>query len=134
MEFEFREQQRGRAPRRRLANSGTVRPNFLTGEDFNERPVLVRFIISDIKPESGKFEQSFSTNDGSTTRQNWLALRRTGVKQFLDSTTRSRRLSEFNDSRGDRQPYTNGGSSVRQTCRCKKGAWLRVRGPQLWIE
>jgi hypothetical protein len=36
----------------------------LDQEDFNGRPVLVRFIISDIKPESCKFEQSFSTDNG----------------------------------------------------------------------
>ena len=36
---------------------------FFDQEDFNGRPVLVRFIISDIKPESCKFEQSFSTDD-----------------------------------------------------------------------
>jgi hypothetical protein len=38
------------------------RGEFYDQEDFNGRPVLVRFIISDIKPESCKFEQSFSTD------------------------------------------------------------------------
>jgi len=38
------------------------------------RPVLVRFIISDIKTESCKFEQSFSTDGGKTWEVNWIAI------------------------------------------------------------
>jgi len=47
---------------------------FYDQEDFNGRPVLVRFIISDIKPESCKFEQSFSTDGGKTWELNWIAI------------------------------------------------------------
>ena len=36
--------------------------------------VRVRFIISDIKPESCKFEQSFSTDGGKTWEANWIAI------------------------------------------------------------
>jgi hypothetical protein len=43
-------------------------------EDFNGRRVLVRFIISDIKPEFCKFEQSFSTDNGKTWEVNWIAI------------------------------------------------------------
>jgi hypothetical protein len=34
----------------------------------------VRFIISDIKPEFCKFEQSFSTDNGKTWEVNWIAI------------------------------------------------------------
>src|SRR5947207_2923816 len=50
------------------------RGEFFDQENFNERPVLVRFIISDIKPESCKFEQSFSTDGGKTWEVNWIAI------------------------------------------------------------
>jgi hypothetical protein len=50
------------------------RGEFYDQEDFNGRPVLVRFIISDIKPESCKFEQSFSTDSGKTWEVNWIAI------------------------------------------------------------
>jgi hypothetical protein len=50
------------------------RGEFFDQEDFNGRPVLVRFIISDIKPESCKFEQSFSTDGGKTWEVNWIAI------------------------------------------------------------
>ena len=47
---------------------------FFDQEDFNGRPVLVRFIISEIKPESCKFEQSFSADGGKTWEVNWIAI------------------------------------------------------------
>jgi hypothetical protein len=50
------------------------RGEFFDQEDFNGRPVLVRFTISDIKPESCKFEQSFSTDSGKTWEINWIAI------------------------------------------------------------
>jgi hypothetical protein len=34
----------------------------------------VRFIISDIKAESCKFEQSFSADGGKTWEVNWIAI------------------------------------------------------------
>ena len=56
------------------------RGEFFDQENFNGRPVLVRFIISDIKTESCKFEQSFSTDSGKTWEVNWIAID-TRVKQ-----------------------------------------------------
>jgi hypothetical protein len=50
------------------------RGEFFDQENFNGRPVLVRFIISDIKSESCKFEQSFSTDGGKTWEANWIAI------------------------------------------------------------
>ena len=72
MEFEFREQHQGRAPRW-LTNSSTVGASFFT-EDLNGRPVLVRFIISEIKANPASFEQSFSTDGGKTWEANWIAI------------------------------------------------------------
>ncbi|HEY4080155.1 MAG TPA: hypothetical protein VGM81_05620 [Burkholderiaceae bacterium] len=48
------------------------------GEFFNEetlegRPILVRFVIHDIKPDSCKFEQAFSADGGKTWEVNWVA-------------------------------------------------------------
>jgi hypothetical protein len=47
---------------------------FYDQENFSGRPVLVRFIISDIKTDSCKFEQSFSTDGGKTWEVNWIAI------------------------------------------------------------
>jgi hypothetical protein len=44
------------------------------GGTWREPDHPVRFIISDIKPESCKFEQSFSTDDGKTWEVNWIAI------------------------------------------------------------
>jgi hypothetical protein len=44
------------------------------GQDFlNGRAILVRFIISDITPNSCHFEQSFSDDGGKTWEPNWIA-------------------------------------------------------------
>jgi hypothetical protein len=50
------------------------RGEFFDQEDFNGRPVLVRFIISDIETEFCRFEQSFSTDDGKTWEVKWIAI------------------------------------------------------------
>ena len=44
------------------------------GQDFlNGRAILVRYIISDITPNSCHFEQSFSDDGGKTWESNWIA-------------------------------------------------------------
>jgi hypothetical protein len=48
------------------------------GEFFNEetldgRPITVRFVISDITPDSVRFEQAFSGDGGKTWEVNWIA-------------------------------------------------------------
>ena len=50
------------------------RGEFYDNETFNGRPILVRFVISDIKPESCRFEQSFSEDGGKTWEINWIAI------------------------------------------------------------
>jgi hypothetical protein len=49
------------------------RGEFIDQEGYNYRMILVRFIISDITPDSCHFEQSFSDDGGKTWEINWIA-------------------------------------------------------------
>jgi len=49
------------------------RGEFFNPETLNGRPILVRFVISDITPTSCRFEQAFSDNGGKTWEVNWIA-------------------------------------------------------------
>ncbi len=49
------------------------RGEFFDQEPFNGRAILVRFVISDITPNSCRFEQSFSDDGGKTWEVNWIA-------------------------------------------------------------
>ncbi|HSY59028.1 MAG TPA: hypothetical protein VK795_05665, partial [Terriglobales bacterium] len=49
------------------------RGEFYDQEPFNGRSILVRFVISDITPNSCRFEQSFSDDGGKTWEANWIA-------------------------------------------------------------
>lgn len=66
------------------ANDGSLSPPTIGGfengrgefydqEIINGRAVFVRFVISDIKPDSCRFEQAFSTDGGKTWEVNWIA-------------------------------------------------------------
>lgn len=66
------------------ANNGTLsqptigefkngRGEFFDQEPLNGRAILVRFVISDITPNSCHFEQSFSDDGGKTWEVNWMA-------------------------------------------------------------
>lgn len=46
---------------------------FYDQETFNGRSVFVRFIISEITPDSCHFEQSFSIDGGKSWEVNWIA-------------------------------------------------------------
>lgn len=50
------------------------RGEFYSQETFNDRAILVRFVISDITPNSCHFEQSFSDDGGKTWEVNWIAV------------------------------------------------------------
>lgn len=50
------------------------RGEFYSQETFNGRAILVRFIISDITPNSCRFEQAFSGDGGKTWEINWIAV------------------------------------------------------------
>lgn len=49
------------------------RGEFYNQETFNGRSIFVRFVISDITPNSCRFEQAFSNDGGQTWEVNWIA-------------------------------------------------------------
>jgi len=49
------------------------RAEFYDQETFNDRTILVRFVISNIKADSCHFEQAFSADGGKTWEVNWIA-------------------------------------------------------------
>jgi hypothetical protein len=49
------------------------RGEFFDQETFNGLAIFVRFVISDITPNSCRFEQSFSDDGGKTWEVNWIA-------------------------------------------------------------
>lgn len=61
------------------------RGEFYNQEDFNGRMILVRFVISDITPDSCRFEQAFSDDGGKTWEINWIATD-TRIKEESDKT------------------------------------------------
>jgi len=46
---------------------------FYCQETYNERAILVRFVITPITPDSCHFEQAFSDDGGKTWEINWIA-------------------------------------------------------------
>jgi hypothetical protein len=50
------------------------RGEFFNQETLNGRAIFVRFVISDITPNSCRFEQSFSDDGGKTWEVNWIAI------------------------------------------------------------
>ena len=50
------------------------RGEFFDQETLNGRAIYVRFVISDITPNSCRFEQSFSEDGGKTWEVNWIAI------------------------------------------------------------
>ncbi len=61
------------------------RGEFFDQETLNGRTILVRFVISDITPNSCRFEQAFSDDGGKTWEVNWIATD-TRVKSEPDKT------------------------------------------------
>jgi len=59
------------------------RGEFFDQETLNGRAILVRFLISDITPNSAHFEQSFSDDGGKSWEVNWIATD-TRVKEWPD--------------------------------------------------
>jgi hypothetical protein len=50
------------------------RGEFYSEETLDGRPILVRFVISDITPDSCRLEQAFSGDGGRTWEVNWIAV------------------------------------------------------------
>ena len=46
---------------------------FYDQETLDGRAIYVRFVISDITPDSCRFEQAFSDDGGKTWEVNWIA-------------------------------------------------------------
>jgi hypothetical protein len=59
------------------------RGEFFDQEPLNGRAIFVRFVISDITPNSCRFEQAFSEDGGKTWEVNWIATD-TRVKDVSD--------------------------------------------------
>jgi len=64
------------------------RGEFFDQETLNDRAIFVRFVISDITPNSCRFEQSFSDDGGKTWEVNWIATD-TRVTNASDASTAS---------------------------------------------
>ncbi|HWU96540.1 MAG TPA: hypothetical protein VN029_13155 [Sphingomonas sp.] len=47
---------------------------FYAQDSWNDRAILVRFVISDITPRSARFEQAFSADGGKSWEVNWIAI------------------------------------------------------------
>ena len=50
------------------------RGTFYGVDTVDDRTVLVRFVISDVTPNSARFEQAFSADGGATWETNWIAV------------------------------------------------------------
>ena len=49
------------------------RGEFYDKEEFEGRPIVVRYVWSDVTPTSAHFEQSFSADGGKTWETNWIS-------------------------------------------------------------
>ncbi len=56
-----------------VGNFKNGRGEFYNQETYNGRYILVRFVISDITPNSCHFEQAFSDDGGKNWKVNWIA-------------------------------------------------------------
>ena len=56
------------------AFDGKGRGIFYGVDSVGDRTVLVRFLISDVGPNSARFEQAFSADGGATWETNWIAV------------------------------------------------------------
>ncbi|HKP71467.1 MAG TPA: hypothetical protein VJT82_00925 [Pyrinomonadaceae bacterium] len=63
------------------------RGEFYSHETYDGRTIFVRFIISDITPDSCRFEQAFSDDGGKTWEVNWIVTD-TRVKEPKDQRSR----------------------------------------------
>jgi hypothetical protein len=64
------------------------RGEFYNQDTLNGRAIFVRFVISDITPNSCRFEQAFSDDGGKTWEVNWVATD-TRVKDEPDKSARN---------------------------------------------
>jgi hypothetical protein len=100
------------------------RGEFYDQETFNERAILVRFVISGMTPDSCHFEQAFSDDGGKTWEVNWIATdTRSVLANPLNEVDRARLLNELDASR-KRVVSSLAGVSQAQ--------WTFKAGPARW--
>ena len=79
---------------------------FIAEDTFDGRPILVRFLWSDITDRTCRWEQAFSPDGGETWEVNWImestriALSRPAIRSRADPVPRSRRAPP-----GGRPPF-----------------------------
>ncbi len=73
----------------------------------NDRAVLVRFVISEITPDSCRFEQAFSEDGGKTWEVNWIAID-TRMKDEADKASAVRAPSRTDSSDAKTQTRATG--------------------------
>jgi hypothetical protein len=83
------------------------RGEFYSQETLNGRAILVRFVISDIKADSCRFEQAFSDDGGKTWEVNWIAID-TRVKGEANKASALRAPPQADSSHAKAEPQTFG--------------------------
>jgi hypothetical protein len=63
----------GRLSQPTIGGFGNGRGEFYDQETLDGRAILVRFVISEITPDSCRFEQAFSDDGGRSWETNWIA-------------------------------------------------------------
>jgi dihydrofolate reductase len=105
-------------------NSGTIaqptigefkngRGEFFDQETLNGRAIFVRFIISNITPNSCHFEQAFSDDGGKTWEVNWIATD-TRMKDDGDQPSAARAPSQADSSQAKTENQISGTERNRQ--------------------
>jgi hypothetical protein len=69
----FANREEGRITQPTIGQFKNGRGEFFDQETLNGRAIFVRFVISDITPNSCHFEQAFSDDGGKTWEVNWIA-------------------------------------------------------------
>ena len=69
----FANREEGRIAQPTVGQFKNGRGEFFDQETLNGRAIFVRFVISDITPNSCHFEQAFSDDGGKTWELNWIA-------------------------------------------------------------
>ena len=57
-----------------LGGFSNGRGEFYSTDTFDGQAIVVRFVISDVKADSARFEQAFSADGGKTWEVNWIAV------------------------------------------------------------
>ena len=109
------------------------RGEFYDQETFNGRVILVRFVISDITPNSCRFEQAFSDDGGKTWEVNWIA---------TDTRMKDEAVPQVSDaSKSSLQPVSKAGDG-QHDFDFEIGTWKihlsrlqdRLAGSTTWVE